>query len=255
MRLNALVSGSGRPVLLLHGLFASAGNWQSIARSLAPSFSVHALDLRNHGSSPWFTDMSYPAMAADVAEYMRHRGIGKAMLAGHSMGGKVAMELALSAPDRVEALLVLDIAPPAYDRGHDHILEGMLSVDVQSVGSREEADAQLAAFVPEPRVRQFLLTNLRRKEGGGFAWRLNLQAIAATYERLLEDVGKGRSSEVAARFLRGGRSDHIGIAEERAILEAFPRARIETVPNAGHWLGADAPDAVVKALESRAVSG
>ncbi len=254
MRLNSIVSGSGRPILVLHGLFGSAGNWQSIARSLAPSFSVHTLDLRNHGASPWFTDMGYPAMAADVVEYMRHRGIEKAVLVGHSMGGKVAMELALSVPDSVEALLVLDISPSAYDRAHDHILEGMLSIDVQSVGSREKADAQLAAFVPEPRVRQFLLTNLRRKEGGGFAWRLNLQAIAATYERLLEDVGKGRRSEVAALFLRGGRSDHVGIAEERAILEAFPRARIETVPDAGHWLGADAPDAVVKAVEQLALS-
>lgn len=255
MRLNAIVSGSGRPILVLHGLFGSAGNWQSIARALSPSFSVHALDLRNHGASPWFTDMSYPAMAADVVEYMRHRGIERAVLAGHSMGGKVAMEIALSAPDRVEALLVLDIAPSAYDRAHDHILEAMLSIDPRILPGREEADAQLAAFVPEPRVRQFLLTNLRRKEGGGFAWRLNLQAIAETYERLLEDVGKGRSSEVAALVLRGGQSGHVGIAEERAILDAFPRARIQTVPGAGHWLAADAPEAVVTALESLAAGG
>jgi esterase len=248
MRLHSHVSGSGRPVLILHGLFGSSGNWQSIARRLAPSFCVHALDLRNHGASPWFTDMSYPAMAADVAGYMSHRGVERAMLVGHSMGGKAAMELALSAPGRVESLLVLDIAPCAYDRAHDHILESMLSVNVGSVASREEADGQLAASIPDPRVRQFLLTNLRRKEGGGFAWRLNLEAIAASYERLLEDVGKGRTSDVVALFLRGGRSDHVGPPEERAIVDAFPRAKVETVQDAGHWLGADAPDAVVDAV-------
>jgi esterase len=192
--------------------------------------------------------MSYPAMAADVVEYMRHRGVERAMLAGHSMGGKVAMEIALSAPGRVGSLLVLDIAPSAYAPAHDHILEGMLSVNLGSVASREEADGQLAASIPDPRVRQFLLTNLRRKEGGGFVWRLNLEAIAASYERLLEDVGKGRRSDVAALFLRGGRSDHIGPPEERAIAESFPQARLETVRDAGHWLGAEAPDAVVDAV-------
>lgn len=249
MRLNSVVSGSGRPLLILHGLFGSSGNWQSIARRLARSFSVHALDLRNHGSSPWFTDMSYPSMAADVLEYMRHRGIEKALIVGHSMGGKVAMEMALSAPEQVEGLLVLDIAPSAYDRAHDHILDGMLAVDVPSLQTRDEADGQLAAFIPEPRVRQFLLTNLRRQGGGGYEWRLNLEAIAATYDNLLADVAKGRVSQAPALFLRGDRSDHIGPTEERAIMEAFPRAKIETVPDAGHWLGADAPEAVVGAAE------
>ena len=249
MRLNSIVSGSGGPVLLLHGLFGSSGNWQSIAKRLALSFSVHSLDLRNHGASPWFADMSYPAMAADVAEYMRHHGLDRAALVGHSMGGKVAMELALSTPDLVASLLVLDIAPSAYDRAHDHILDGMLAVNIRGLRSREEADMELSAAIPQPRVRQFLLTNLRRREDGSYAWRLNLEVIAAAYENLLADVGRGRRSDVAALFLRGGLSDHIGAPEERAIREAFPRARIETVPDAGHWLQADAPDAVVRAVE------
>ncbi|MBP1678312.1 MAG: ybfF, partial [Bacteroidetes bacterium] len=160
MRLNSIISGSGGPLLLLHGLFGSSGNWQSIAKRLALSFSVHSLDLRNHGASPWFADMSYPAMAADVAEYMRHHGLDRAALVGHSMGGKVAMELALSTPDIVASLLVLDIAPSAYDRAHDHILDAMFAVNVRGLRSREEADMELSAAIPQPRVRQFLLTNL-----------------------------------------------------------------------------------------------
>jgi len=248
MRLHSSVTGSGRPILILHGLFGSSGNWQSIARRLAPAFFVHAIDLRNHGASPWSPEMSYRIMAGDVAGYMRQRGLERPVLVGHSMGGKVAMELALSVPERVEALLVLDIAPSAYERAHDHILDGMLSVNVRALKSREDADRELSATIVEPRVRQFLLTNLRRTEGGGFAWRLNLDGIAAAYDSLLEDVGRGRSSQVAAMFLRGGRSDHIGIPEEQAILAAFPRARISTVPDAGHWIQAEAPDEVVKAV-------
>jgi esterase len=193
--------------------------------------------------------MSYPSMAADVLEYMRRGGLAGGIVAGHSMGGKVAMELAFSARARVDGLLVLDIAPSAYDRAHDHILEGMLSVDVRSLQTRDEADRRLAPFIPEPRVRQFLLTNLRRRDGGGFEWRLNLEAIAATYDHLLAEVSKGRRSNVPALFLRGGRSDHVGPAEERAIMEAFPNARIDTAPGAGHWIGADAPDEVVAAAE------
>jgi esterase len=255
MRLHSSVSGSGPVVIILHGLFGSSGNWRSVAQRLATSFEVHALDLRNHGASPWYTDMSYPAMAEDVREYMRFRGINAACVVGHSMGGKVAIELALATPQPVSGLLVLDIAPSAYERAHDRILEGMMAVEIRSVGSREEVDRRLAVFVPDARERHFLLTNLRRREDGGYAWRLNLESIASTYDGLLAEVARGRRSTLPALFMRGERSHHIGPAEVRAIMQAFPNARIDTVPEAGHWLGADAPDAVVEGVRRIAGTG
>ena len=145
--LNHRISGQGDPLILLHGLFGSLENLGGIARRLEDGWQIHALDERNHGSSPHTDDMDYPAMAEDVIAYLDAQGIEKASLLGHSMGGKVAMQVALKHPERVRSLIVADISPVTYKAHHDAILEGMQQMDLRGVTSRSEADARLARFV------------------------------------------------------------------------------------------------------------
>ena len=169
------------PVLLLHGLFGSADNWQTVSNRLAADFHVFAIDLRNHGRSPHVPEMNLPAMARDVIDFMDAQAIPASRLLGHSLGARVAMELALSAPERVQALVVVDMAPRAYPPGHDEILKGLVSINLNEVRDRQDADALLSASVPELRVRQFLLKNLARHANGSFAWKFNLSALIDQY--------------------------------------------------------------------------
>src|SRR6056297_2140533 len=179
--LNHRITGEGPPLLLLHGLFGSLDNLGGIARRLEDQWQIHALDERNHGSSPHSDTMDYPVMAGDVIAYMDAQGLDKVSLLGHSMGGKVAMQVALQAPERVDKLIVADIAPVSYKPRHDAILEGLSKMDLSGVRSRQDADQQLSEFVEMPATRQFLLKNLERipqeeqtPDGSIFRWRLNL---------------------------------------------------------------------------------
>src|SRR5690554_5424616 len=151
--LNHRITGEGAPLILLHGLFGALENLGAIARQFQKERQVHALDLRNHGSSFHTDTMDYPSMAADVLAYMNEQRIDRASLLGHSMGGKVAMQVALQAPERVEKLIVADIAPITYKPRHDAILEGLKQTDLTGVRSRREADTQLAEYVEMPGVR------------------------------------------------------------------------------------------------------
>src|SRR5690606_15483716 len=173
MKLNfKQYSDQGEPLLILHGLFGSLQNWTWHCRKLAENFAVYALDMRNHGASPHDDVMNYQVMADDVLEFMDDHQLQKAHLLGHSMGGKTAMQLALKAPDRVDGLVIADIAPVQYggERGeHDEIFEGLCALALNTLASRSEADSQLAKWVPDDVVRQFLLSNLVRKPEGGFA--------------------------------------------------------------------------------------
>lgn len=228
--------------MLLHGLFGSHRNWNWHARELAPGFAVYSLDLRNHGDSPHANEMSYPLMADDVLGFLDEQAIESANLLGHSMGGKVAMQLALSQPGRVRRLLVADIAPVTYteSRGdHEQVFAALAALDVAALESRQQADGLLASGIPDARVRQFLLSNLEKESGTGFRWRFNLDALQDNYDRLRDKpVGDG-PFEGPVLFVRGAVSNYIVEQDRERILALFPRARLKTIMGAGHWLHAE----------------
>lgn len=234
-------SDEGPPLLILHGLFGSLSNWNWHARKWAESFSVYALDLRNHGNSPHAASMTYPEMAGDVLDFLDHHGIDACHLLGHSMGGKVAMQLAMDHPDRIRTLLVADIAPVPYEGEHDSIFAGLAAIDPTAVKTRQEADAVLVEYEEDEQVRQFLLSNLQRSNGGGFEWRINLPALEACYDDLRAGLEEGRY-DGPSLFLRGDDSNYIRESHREAILSRFPRAELKTLMQAGHWLHAEKPE-------------
>ncbi len=249
-------SGQGHPLVILHGLFGSSRNWNTIAQQLAQSYAVFTPDLRNHGDSPWTDEMSYEAMAEDVAAFIRRHGCEGASLIGHSMGGKAAMLLALTEPRLIRDLVVVDIAPVAYSHGLGSYVEAMRALDLEQLKRRSEADALLRASVPEPSVRGFLLQNLVTRDGS-LAWRLNLEALQHSMDAISgfpDGSGKERF-EGDTLFLGGGRSDYVQAAHLPVIDRLFPNARIKSIPEAGHWVHAEAPDQFLAQLRPFLATG
>jgi pimeloyl-ACP methyl ester carboxylesterase len=239
MHLNHIDAGSGPPVVLLHGLFGSARNFGTIQRALAPHFRVIAMDARNHGGSPHAMGMRYEDLAGDVAETLDRLGIRHAAVIGHSMGGKTAMTLALTAPDRVGRLLVADIAPVAYQHENETVAGAMRAIPLRPDLTRAKAEAALTDAVPVPGVRTFLIQNLHF--GAEPRWRIGLEEIAAGIPDLEGwDVPPGIYGGPVL-FVTGAASDYV-LPEHRPVIRAsFPGARFISVKNAGHWLHADNP--------------
>lgn len=250
MKLNHTVTGptGALPILLVHGLYGQGRNLGAQARRLAQSRQVVTVDLRNHGDSPHDMRADYAALAADLADLIGDLG-GPVDLVGHSMGGKAAMVLALTRPDLVRRLVVMDIAPLAYDHDQTRFIDAMAALDLSTITRRSQADAALAVGVPDTGVRAFLLQNLDLKATPP-AWRLNLPALRAAMPQIVgwpDDIAQGGfSGPVMA--LRGARSDYVDTAGEAALRAYFPQARIVTLKDAGHWLHADAPEAVAETL-------
>ena len=247
MELHTRSTGSGPPLVLLHGLFGSQENLGSLARGLMQHYTIYAMDLRNHGRSGHAESMTLAELAQDVADTLQVHNLEQTAIIGHSLGGKVAMELAL-ATNAVERIAVLDIAPVRYPRGHNRELDALLALDPGQLASRSAADRALAAHIPEPGIRQFLLKNLVR-DGAGFAWRIPLATIATEYDKLLM-ANTAASFGGPALFLRGGASDYVRDEHEPPIRDRFPNARLETVPAAAHWLHVEQPEAVVHHIKS-----
>ena len=241
MQLHYQSFGQGRPLIILHGLFGSSTNWNTLSKALAAHYRVLAVDQRNHGGSPHTDDLSYALLAEDLREFMQQQGLATAYLLGHSMGGKTAMEFALRYPAAVERLIVVDIAPRPYPPHHDEILDALCDLDLAAYRSRSELDAALAGRIPDLTTRQFLLTNATRDESGGFRWKLNLPALERNYDQIVGGVTTGRSFAGPALFVRGERSDYVQPSDEPEIRALFPQASIVTVADAGHWVHAEAP--------------
>jgi esterase len=241
--------GAGPPVLILHGLFGAGVNWTMVARRLAEHFRVFALDLRNHGASPWAPRMDYPAMAEDVASFIAGHDLGRAALIGHSMGGKVAMALALSSPDLVTRLVVVDIAPVERPPTHMAFVEAMLALDLTGLTRRSAADAALRPAVPNDADRQFLLQNL---VGGpdGFHWRLNLKAIRDEMAELsgFPDFTADAAYRGPTLVIRGANSGYVADRDLPAFARFFPAFQLVTIASAGHWLHAERPDEFLAAV-------
>lgn len=250
MRLAVTEAGQGPPLILLHGLFGAGQNWGAIRKALAPRFRVLTPDLRNHGASPRAAAMTYDAMAQDVADTLDAAGIARAAVLGHSMGGKAAMAFALAHPERVERLIVADIAPVRYPPALRGYVSAMQAIPPRPGLTRREADAALAASIPEAGIRAFLLQSLRF-ETDPPEWRLGLAEIAAAMPEI-EDAPptRGRRYDGPVLVLGGERSRYI-LPEHHAVFRAlFPQARFATVPGAGHWVHAENPQGFLAALDA-----
>lgn len=227
-------------VVLVHGLFGDLDNLKSISRALADDYFVINLDVRNHGQSPWHDEMPFAEMADDVLAVLDKEQIKTAHFLGHSMGGKIVMEIALTHGDRVDSLIVADIAPVAYDARHTTIIDALEAVTLAQVESRQDADKQLAESIQEKGVRQFLLKNLR-KDDDGWSWRMNLKALKHCYADLIGAPGAEGSYDGPVLFIRGGNSDYIQASHRDTIIKRFPHAQSKTIEGAGHWLHAEKP--------------
>ncbi|MFN5331144.1 MAG: alpha/beta fold hydrolase [Bacteroidota bacterium] len=249
MQLNFKKSGSGPPLVILHGLFGSADNWYSIAKDLEGSFTLYLVDQRNHGDSPHSSVWNYEVMVEDVRELLVTEGLDSVYLMGHSMGGKTAMNFAVRYPGRVRKLIVGDIAPRYYPIHHQVILEGLNAIDLSQLQSRKEADDHLAKFIPELGIRQFLLKSLGR-DGQGFAWKINLSVITEKIEEVGKALEEGAIFEGPTLFLSGANSNYIQEKDLSDMKRHFPNFTWVSIPNAGHWLHAEQPQAVIKEIRN-----
>jgi pimeloyl-ACP methyl ester carboxylesterase len=234
---------SGAPVVILHGLLGSARNWSTFARQLGETRRVFALDLRNHGASPWADEMTYDQMADDVRAFLARQGLPAAAVIGHSMGGKVAMRLALAHGEQVLRLVVVDVAPVAYRRSFNAYVDAMRGLNLSGINRRSEADALLADKIDDRGVRGFLLQNLASGEDG-LAWRVALQALADNMPGRVgfPEPGADERYEGPALFVTGGRSDYVRPEHRATIRRLFPNAQFAAIPEAGHWVHAEAPE-------------
>ncbi len=239
-----------RPTLvLLHGLLGSSVNWHGIARRLEARWHLLVPDLRNHGRSPHDPAMGYPEMAADLRAFIERQGLEDAVWIGHSMGGKAAMWLALAWPERAAGLVVVDIAPVSYDHGFENILAAMAAVDLERLGSRSDADRQLAVRLPDAGLRQYLLQNLVQGQGR-WRWRVDLDLLREAMAAITGfEPPAGGTYPGPALFVYGSDSSYVTPAHQRRITELFPLARLRMIPGAGHWLYAEQPERFVAALE------
>jgi len=241
MKLHHERLGAGSPLVILHGLLGSGDNWQGLAKGWAQDYDMLIPDLRNHGRSPHAEEAGFSAMAADVIELIDEAGLAQVTVLGHSLGGKVAMRLALDFPERVKGLVVVDIAPKAYPPAHQALLEALLAVDLSRFTTRSEVETVLAGSIPEPVIRQWLLKNLGRDAAGALVWKPNLPVLHKCLAELSAGFADLRQYHGPALFVAGGRSNYVQPEDTPLIREQFPQARLEVIPGAGHWVHVDAP--------------
>lgn len=240
------------PLIVLHGLFGSTGNWRTLCKRYAGRRNVYALDLRNHGQSPHHPRMTFEDMADDVVAFMEQQQLATCNLLGHSMGGKVAMQLALAQPERVERLIVADIAPKAYPPRHNEVFAAIELIDKTRITHRNQADKLIEKVLPDQATRLFLLTNLARNDNGEYQWRIDIQAIRNNYEAISGAPPAALSGKAFTKptlFVRGGQSFYIQPEDTGLITSLFPNAVIEEIPDAGHWVHAQQPDAFYEITE------
>lgn len=250
MELYSDTLGSGPDLVILHGLFGSGDNWRSIAKSLSEHYRVHLLDLPNHGRSPWVKQQSYPVFAEAVSDWMAAQGIENTALLGHSMGGKVAMQLALNnSQSNINKLIIVDIAPRAYPPHHQDIFRALANTDLSQHKNRSEVDEALKDGIETTGIRQFILKSLYRNEAGQLAWRFNLEALQQQYDSIANEPDFEHPYTGPTLFIKGMNSQYIQTSDQPAIMERFPEARAKIIEGAGHWPHAEKPAAFLRILE------
>ncbi len=236
------------PLIILHGFFASARNWRTVAEKLAVNFHVYVLDQRNHGASPHHAIMDYPTMAADLFAFIEQQGLTTVSLLGHSMGGKVAMWFALCHPSFVDKLIIADIAPVNYTHCFDATIGGLKSLPLARISNRKQADEFLSAAIPELSYRQFLLQNLLLVDGA-YCWRVNLDIFQRAAPAIIgfpntDDIGQFTGN---ALFIAGEQSNYV---QARDLNPLFPTATLTVVAGAGHWLHVQQPAIFIAQIEN-----
>jgi esterase len=250
MNLHFKKLGEGsQNLVILHGFLGTLDNWITLGRRWSEDFTVYLVDLRNHGHSPHSEEFNYPAMAGDVLQLLEKEAIKNPILLGHSMGGKVAMYLALHHPEVLEALVVVDIAPRGISTSHDVLLDALCRLDLDRISSRKEADEALAKDISSFGIRQFLLKNLDRK-GDGFVWKMNLPVLREKIGEIGAEIKADKAFGKPAIFIAGSNSDYIIPSDEGDIKKKFTRARIVHVHDAGHWVHAEQPDEVYELVNT-----
>jgi len=250
MQLNYKKIGeTGKPLVILHGVFGFLDNWLTIGKTISEQgFVVYLVDQRHHGRSPHEGSLDFPTLAADLKEFLSQQNLENPILLGHSMGGKTVMEYAVNNPDTFEKLVVVDIAPKQYPIHHTKLLKGLNALPVEEIETRQQADDFLSTYEPILAVRQFLLKNLYRKEEGGFDWRFNLPVLTSDMGKVGAEITASNPVETSTLFIRGSKSDYILDEDWDTILKIFPNAQLDTIENAGHWVQAEQPKAFVEHL-------
>ncbi|MGN6553467.1 MAG: alpha/beta fold hydrolase [Verrucomicrobiota bacterium] len=246
MRLNFREQGQGPTLIILHGLFGSLENWGFISQRLAERFRVISVDQRNHGSSPHDPEMNYSVLAADLLEFMEQQNLASTHLLGHSMGGKTAMHFAIRYPEKVDRLVVVDIAPRAYEPRHEEIFNALLALDLKRYQTRAQVEEALEPTIPELAVRRFLLKGLIRNAENRFQFRFNLPVLHQNYAELSAGPKLAGVFGEPALFVRGDQSDYIRDGDVAEIERFFPRMELATIPEAGHWVHAEKPEPFLK---------
>ncbi|APY11290.1 alpha/beta hydrolase [Seonamhaeicola sp. S2-3] len=242
MILYSNIIGEGKPFIILHGFLGMSDNWKTLGRQFSQQgFQVHLVDQRNHGRSFWDENFNYEILAEDLKNYCKAHNLNDIVLLGHSMGGKTAMMFSALYPNLVSKLLVADISPRFYPVHHQTILEGLSALNFDVIKSRGEADKVLSEFVSDFGTRQFLLKNLYWVEKGKLGLRINLDVLKAEVAEIGEALPSYLRFEKDVLFLKGDRSEYIGVEDEQLILNQFPNAKIVTIANSGHWLHAENP--------------
>lgn len=234
------------PLIILHGFFASSRNWKFIAEKLAVSHRVFLLDLRNHGASPHHPLMDYPSMAEDVRLFMAQRGFTRVSLLGHSMGGKIAMWLALNNPEVINKLIIADIAPMVYSHSFSKTISALKMLPLASISNRKQAEEKLADAIPDLSYRQFLLQNLVLREGH-YQWRVDLDIFNRSAPAIIAfpDTENQAPYQNSALFIAGAESKFV-ISE--TVFPLFPHAQLKILAGAGHWLHVQQPENFVAAV-------
>jgi len=253
MQLHCQTLGQGQPLILLHGLFASSDNWGAIAKHFSQHYQVIRVDLRNHGRSPHSKSQNYTDMVDDLLELCDALNLDDIHLLGHSLGGKVAMQFAMRHPDRVEKLIVVDMAMRAYADAHTHLIDAIMAIDLSTLQSRSEVNKALSSAIPQAMVRQFLLMNLIKSDinapESSLAWRINLAALKANYPNLQQAVCENAHYEKSCLFIRGEHSDYVQDADTEHIKTHFTNAQFASLPT-GHWVHAEQPRAFIEVVDS-----
>ncbi|MDA8910883.1 alpha/beta fold hydrolase [Crocinitomicaceae bacterium] len=241
--------GSGKPLVILHGLFGFSDNWQSHAKSLSSYYRVILFDLRNHGRSPWDDNHAYEDMALDVAESLDQLSVDKACFIGHSMGGKVLMHLGLNHGSYIDKMIVVDMGTKSYPMHHQDVIHAIQSVNIESITARSQVNEMLKPILASEGLRQFLLKNLYWKEKGVLAWRMNVKTLVKNMEEVLSALPDGEILNESL-FIRGGLSNYILDDDVDLIQNQFPNSELLTIDGAGHWVHAEASEAFIEATLS-----
>lgn len=246
MKLAYKSFGKGKPFIILHGLFGSSDNWQTLGKRFAEDFEVYLVDQRNHGKSPHSDDFSYDLLADDLKEFIDTHKIKEPIIAGHSMGGKTAMRFAQKYPDGVDQLIVVDMGVKSYEPHHDDVLAAFKAVNPAEIDSRREAEDLMKPIIKNFGIRQFLLKNLHRKGKDSFVWKVNFPVLEDKMEEILAALPK-EEVNCETLFIYGSKSDYIVPEEFDAIRKIFPKAKFAELPT-GHWIHAEDPDGFYEAV-------